>query len=427
LKLRKPWLIKTAGLLGTAALRWWMNTLEFRYQHLGPELVDPNRTPADRRFLYAIWHENMLLPAFQFPRRDIYVLTSRHADGQLISEVLRRLHVPVIRGSTSRGGVEAVRQALRKTGRAAHLVITPDGPRGPRRQVQRGLVYLAARTGMPIVPTGFASEHPWRLRSWDRFAVPRPWTRSTCVTAAPVTVPPDAKRGQWEEYRRRVEEALHRVSEAAECWADTGRSPQRTAVSGQRSGVGLSSVLCPLSSEPGRNLTLQREEAIAIVPPHLFAKEPRGPWAAAPPLKRWVRVALVVIAAALVGVFTVAVYLDPYNPDGTPRDKETHRQLGFPRCTFYDLTGVPCPSCGMTTSFALLVRGDVLNSLRANSVGTLLAVFCLGVIPWALASVYRGRLCWVRSLERSLTVLLTIFLFVLLLRWGLVLWLGWAI
>jgi hypothetical protein len=179
---------------------------------------------------------------------------------------------------------------------------------------------------------------------------------------------------------------------------------------------------------PLRILTLQHEEAVAIVPPHLVTHElPGNPGTPAPVLKRWVRVVLLAVGAFLIGMFGLAVYLDPYNPDGTPRSRETHRQLGFPRCTFYDLTGVPCPSCGMTTSFALLVRGDVVNSLRANSVGTLLALVCLGLIPWSLAGFFRGRVWWVRSLEWSLTVFLAIFLLVLLVRWGLVLWLGWAI
>src|SRR5436190_464721 len=86
-----------------------------------------------------------------------------------------------------RGWIGTVRQMLR-VGRKSHLAITPDGPRGPRRQVQPGLLYLAARTGLPIVPVGIGYDRPWRMRSWDRFAVPRPWTRATCVTTEPIHV-----------------------------------------------------------------------------------------------------------------------------------------------------------------------------------------------------------------------------------------------
>ena len=84
---------------------------------------------------------------------------------------------------------------------------------------------MAARTGMPIVPIGFAADRPWRLNSWDRFAVPRPWSRATCVTAAPVVVPPDTPKGRWEHYRRRVEDSLQKVSDLAEGWAEAGHWP----------------------------------------------------------------------------------------------------------------------------------------------------------------------------------------------------------
>jgi hypothetical protein len=140
----------------------------------------------------------------------------------------------------------------------------------------------------------------------------------------------------------------------------------------------------------------------------------------------WTRGALVVVALGLVAVFAIAIWLDPYDAEGHPRRMETHRQLGMPPCTFYTMTGLPCPSCGMTTSFALLVHGDVINSLRANAVGTLLALFWLALIPWGLVSACRGRLVYVRSLERALTRALIVFMTLLLLRWALVLAWNWG-
>src|SRR5205823_5818788 len=137
-----------------------------------------------------------------------------HADGQLIAEACRHLHFKLVRGSATRGGVEAVRQ-MRRFGDRVHLAITPDGPRGPRRQVKPGLVYLAAKTGLPIVPVGFAFHRAWRLRSWDRFALPWPWSAVECVTTDPVVVPEDADKGRLEEYQRRVEQALNLATEVA--------------------------------------------------------------------------------------------------------------------------------------------------------------------------------------------------------------------
>ena len=144
----------------------------------------------------------------------------------------------------------------------------------------------------------------------------------------------------------------------------------------------------------------------------------RETWAL-PVLSRCVRGILVVIALGLAVVFAIAIQLDPYQ-GGEPWRMGTHTQLGLPPCTFKTLTGLPCPSCGMTTSFALLVRGDVINSARANFVGTLLAVVCLLAIPWGVTSLVRGRLLFVRSLEWALTWVVGIFLTLLLVRWAIV-------
>jgi hypothetical protein len=130
------------------------------------------------------------------------------------------------------------------------------------------------------------------------------------------------------------------------------------------------------------------------------------------------------MALGLVLVFAVARWLDPYE-NGQPRRLETHRQLGLPPCNFRILTGLPCPSCGMTTSFALLVRGDLANSLRANAVGTLLALFCVAFIPWSLACALWGRTLFIVSLERTVMWIVITFVALLLIRWVIVLGLGW--
>jgi hypothetical protein len=134
----------------------------------------------------------------------------------------------------------------------------------------------------------------------------------------------------------------------------------------------------------------------------------------------WVRGGLVAMGLGLTTVFGIALWLNPYGPDGSARRMETHRQLGLPPCTFYALTGVPCPACGMTTSFALLVRGDVGNSVRANAVGTLLAAFGLVLIPWCVVGALSGRLPLIRSPERALTAVVLVFLGLMLLRWVIV-------
>ncbi|HEV3257471.1 MAG TPA: lysophospholipid acyltransferase family protein [Gemmataceae bacterium] len=229
MKIRHPGLIKALGFIAAWLIRLWMGTLRYRCRFLG-QAVAPDHDGLRGRYIYAFWHENLLLPAYRYGRPDIAVLVSQHADGQLIAEICRHLRFRLVRGSTTRGSREALRQLLRLGG-SSHLAITPDGPRGPRRQLQPGLVYLAARTGLPIVATGFGFQRPWRVKSWDRFALPRPWTLATCVMAAPISIPPDVDKDQLEAYCKRVEQQLLLVTQTAERWA-AGRG-QGSGVRGQ--------------------------------------------------------------------------------------------------------------------------------------------------------------------------------------------------
>jgi lysophospholipid acyltransferase (LPLAT)-like uncharacterized protein len=230
MKIRHPALIRVLAFVLAWIVRLWIGTLRFRYRPLGPDVL-PAERGMRQRYLYAFWHENMLLPAYQFGGMNIIVLISQHADGQLIAEVCRHLGFGTVRGSTTRGGFEAMRRLLR-AGREAHLAITPDGPRGPRRHVQPGLVFVAARTGLPIIPVGFGFRKPWRMKSWDGFVLPKPGSVATCVTDEPIIVPPDSQRDVLAEYFRRVEAGMQRASEAAERWAETGQWDARRPMAG---------------------------------------------------------------------------------------------------------------------------------------------------------------------------------------------------
>jgi Protein of unknown function (DUF2752) len=149
-----------------------------------------------------------------------------------------------------------------------------------------------------------------------------------------------------------------------------------------------------------------------------MAEVDQEPVMALPVLSRWVRGTLLVIALGLVVVFAIAIYLDPYQSIDR---MGTHQQLGLPPCTFKTLTGLPCPSCGMTTSFAFLVRGDLWHSMQANWVGTLLAILWLAIIPWSILSALIGRPLWILSIERTLIKLVIGFVVLMLLRWVIVL------
>jgi hypothetical protein len=157
---------------------------------------------------------------------------------------------------------------------------------------------------------------------------------------------------------------------------------------------------------------------MAIVPPPLSQNdEEPEPLDVLPVMSRWVRGTLVGIALGLIALFGVAAWLNPYQGDGTARRMETHMQLGLPECTFKSVTHLPCPSCGMTTSFALTMHGDLADALRANSVGVLLALALLAAIPWCIASAFYQRTLFIQSAERALMIMVVGLLGLMLTRW----------
>jgi hypothetical protein len=141
-----------------------------------------------------------------------------------------------------------------------------------------------------------------------------------------------------------------------------------------------------------------------------------------PRTTRIVRAGLLAIAVVLAGIFAIAFWLNPYDSDGKPRTMATHTQLGMPPCNFVLLTGKPCPACGMTTSFALLVRGDISASMRANWTGTLIAVLWALTMVWAIAGAIAGRTLFIPNGkgELVLTITVGVVLVLMLARWGLV-------
>ncbi|NLF70758.1 MAG: lysophospholipid acyltransferase family protein [Candidatus Anammoximicrobium sp.] len=226
MKLRNPWLIRLAAFSSALLLRAWLRTVRTRVF-----AADGRGHPADpneQAFIYAFWHESLLAPAKM--RTKVRVMISQSADGELIAQICRHLGLGTVRGSPKRGGTQAVLELLRDSERA-HWAITPDGPSGPRRQVKSGAVWLASRSGLPLVPVGVGFTHAWRASSWDRFAIPRPFSTVIGVLGQPLLVPADLDSDGIEGYRRRFEEALLAATHAAE------QSAEQFASSPRRDGV----------------------------------------------------------------------------------------------------------------------------------------------------------------------------------------------
>jgi lysophospholipid acyltransferase (LPLAT)-like uncharacterized protein len=220
MKLDHPFLHRLGGLLSAAAVRAWMGTLDYKVAFYDRTL-DPGFPGCRGQKIYLLWHEYILFPLCLRGHCNLAMLLSRHRDAEILAHAAHHLGFDLVRGSTNRGGVAAIRELLRKSQRM-HLAITPDGPRGPRRRLARGAVYLASKLGMPLVLLGLGYDRPWRLGSWDRFAMPRPFTRARCVLSPEIQVPAGLDREGVEHFRRRIERLMNRLTVEAETWAESG-------------------------------------------------------------------------------------------------------------------------------------------------------------------------------------------------------------
>ncbi len=230
MRINHRFLIGLGGLLGTQAIRGWMGTLDYRVHYSDPAL-DPASPYCRGKKIYLFWHEYILFPLFMRGHCNLTMLLSRHQDAEILSHVARHMGFGLVRGSTSRGGVAALRELVRQS-RAMHLAITPDGPRGPRRRMAPGPIYLASRLGLPLVLLGFGYDRPWRVqRAWDRFAIPRLFSRVRIVGSEELYVPAGVDRLELESYRQRLEARLNQLTEEAEQWAAAGaRKPGEKVV-----------------------------------------------------------------------------------------------------------------------------------------------------------------------------------------------------
>jgi len=136
--------------------------------------------------LLVVWHSSVLLPAFYLRRRNYRALISLSRDGEYQSRIFRLFGWQPLRGSSRRGSVRCLREALRGLRHGQTLGITPDGPQGPAGQCQAGCVYLARATGADIIPVGVAFSRALRLPTWDRFQLPLPFARACMWFGQPI-------------------------------------------------------------------------------------------------------------------------------------------------------------------------------------------------------------------------------------------------
>jgi lysophospholipid acyltransferase (LPLAT)-like uncharacterized protein len=190
----------------------WVAGLTWRFEVIAEEGVTPvlfGEKPGPE--IYCFWHQCVLPCTVYFRRSRAVILISRSFDGELITRILRRFGFDAVRGSSSRGAREGMLglKHVIETGRTA--IFTADGPLGPIYRTKMGPIKLAKMTGAPIGAFHLEPEHAWTIRSWDRFLVPRPFTRIVVSWGPWTRVPADLPAEEFEHKREELNAAIERA------------------------------------------------------------------------------------------------------------------------------------------------------------------------------------------------------------------------
>jgi lysophospholipid acyltransferase (LPLAT)-like uncharacterized protein len=210
---KKPWWRRR---MSPSRLRWfsffsWLGinllckTLRYRY-------VGDDRLPANKKSILLCWHGQQLLGFYFYRNRKIAILSSLSKDGDFSSSILRRFGWKIIRGSSNRRAAASLIELIRYLREEGTVAITPDGPSGPIYHIEPGAIYMSQKTGAPIYPIGFVPERYWEFNTWDRFIVPKPFSRCIIYCGEPLFVPKGIDESQFEEWKDTIAAALHRAN-----------------------------------------------------------------------------------------------------------------------------------------------------------------------------------------------------------------------
>ncbi len=201
---RARWLIA----VGFRLLQLWARTLRYEIDDRAGMIG----TPVSENFIGALWHNRLLI--FPFVLRRFFVhrhgaaLISASRDGELLADAIKRFGFDVVRGSSSRLGASAILQLEGVLASGRDVVITPDGPRGPAYELGPGIIFLAQKSGAAVVPINMEYSSCWRIKSWDRFIVPRPFARVRVIIGAPYRVRSTSTDDEFEAERLRLQNAM---------------------------------------------------------------------------------------------------------------------------------------------------------------------------------------------------------------------------
>lgn len=211
--MKKWWRARRRHIYGPAI--YWITRMlgmTLRIQVVGYEQF---RT-LDRSKIYAGWHGKSLVAALFFRKKGVWTIISNSNDGEMQNWIFKRFGFNTVRGSSGRGGARVLIECVRILRQNIEMAFTPDGPRGPSEIVQEGITIMALKSGAVMVPVGVAASRCWRVKTWDRYMIPKPFSRAIMVFGAPIVVPENATSAELESYRTELETKLNEMEREAE-------------------------------------------------------------------------------------------------------------------------------------------------------------------------------------------------------------------
>jgi lysophospholipid acyltransferase (LPLAT)-like uncharacterized protein len=196
------------------AIRLISPTLRFCWSWETPP--SPPDATHEKQVIYSFWHRAVFAAAWMFRNQGIAVMVSRSFDGEYIARIIERFGFVAVRGSSSRGGAEALLGMKTQLEQGATVAFTIDGPRGPKYVAKPGPVRLARASGLPMRAFYVAPDRPWVLNTWDRFMIPKPFSRVLVRASAKMMVPAETNDDQLPAHQEQLQAALERVTKFAE-------------------------------------------------------------------------------------------------------------------------------------------------------------------------------------------------------------------
>lgn len=205
-----PWVYKVAMVLILATCR---------IRYIGREGVE-RLASSGRPWIFVSWHENTAVASALERNTGLAMMASDSRDGEFIARGIALLGNIPVRGSSSRGGSKAVRSMVKWLRQGHSAALTPDGPRGPRRELQSGVLWIGAMAGAPLVPYHVVATRQWTARSWDRHRIPKPFSTVYVVTGEPFSVDTEGLKNDEAAvaaaFSERMETNVRRAEDARE-------------------------------------------------------------------------------------------------------------------------------------------------------------------------------------------------------------------